>query len=348
MSRPYRVQVSAGIEDLHDSCWYGARTFGVKAAVLESTAEDPSGPTKLSPGELSEVSAFVAGLQVPLQNSLKHHLSYHNDDKSCTAFLPCLIVCMPCLCWTMWWGMARHFCQPCHNNYKNGVNGADVSLLLTMYNPTNGAMWLVNEGTHLLPNWKEPVADGWLDSMPKDIAVSRSTTGWPFPPVNLNSPGGKFTVYGNGLAPGDGCANPAIARPRGEKPSMSGAGKVFKQARFIVQTSDWGVHAMVGSGMALPVYASSKSVSKSPGQLAMPSYTSAADSKASAADKASASSPVTVKNPVPGAAKAGDGAPACTKCVAAKRACSGEFPCTRCTKLNQEEACTPVVAVGVV
>lgn len=36
---------------------------------------------------------------------------------------------------------------------------------------------------------------------------------------------------------------------------------------------------------------------------------------------------------------AAEGPPTCTKCVAAKRACSGTFPCTRCEKLDMEADC---------
>ena len=48
---------------------------------------------------------------------------------------------------------------------------------------------------------------------------------------------------------------------------------------------------------------------------------------------------VVVERPSPLKMPTASASSTCSKCVKAKRACSGTFPCTRCVKLEQEDGC---------
>ena len=231
-----------------------------------------------------------------------------------------MLACCP----VVWKGACRHCCDV--SEYSGGIVPADVAILPMFYNLETGALWEKFAGKDFLGN-KEYKAQLKSESdWPKGCAVTPTTTSWPFAPVNLNTGvRGRFVVAGDGF-PGEVITRPAHQR---EMTGACGCGKKppkdFRATKFIIHTSGW-------KGTSESSVKQMNSTKSLPGQMSMRSPV--------AENKASPSSPVTTKNPVPVAAeKVGPVAPACSKCVKAKRACSGTFPCTRCVKLEQEDGC---------
>ena len=68
--RDFRVQIQAGIDRPQGVC-SGWGNYTIVTKVISSTAEDETGPIQLTPGELSEATAFAASLEPGLQVCLQ-------------------------------------------------------------------------------------------------------------------------------------------------------------------------------------------------------------------------------------------------------------------------------------